>query len=86
QIIYPTTGVDGLDVSYKGTKLRTLSKTTFLVENTGNSPVLESDVIAPIKIVISDKANVLDTMIDSKLPTNLEFQAIRDKQEIFIKF
>lgn len=86
QIISASTGVEGLEISYKGTRLSSLSRMTFLVENTGNKPILESDVVSPIKIRISNAASILDAIIDSKSPSNLDFLAIKDKQDVVMKF
>lgn len=86
KIISPMTDVDGLDFIYKDKKLSALSKATFLIENTGSIPVLESDVVTPIKIKLLDGGNVLDTTVDSINPSNLDFFSIKNAQGITIKF
>ncbi|MGI2195741.1 hypothetical protein ACRN91_09080 [Shewanella baltica] len=86
QIISANTNVDGLEISYKGTRLSSLTRLTFLIENTGNKPILESDVVSPIRITISDSINILDTIVDSKIPSNLDFLVTKDNQDAIMKF
>jgi hypothetical protein len=86
QVISSNTAVEGLEISYKGMRLSSLSRMTFLVENTGNKPILESDVVSPIKIETSDKSNVLDVIVDSRVPNNLDLQAAKNGQGVVISF
>lgn len=86
QVISSNTAVDGLEIIYKGTKLSSLSRMTFLVENTGSKPILASDVVSPIKIETSGKSNILDVIIDSKQPENLEVQITNSSRSVEINF
>ncbi|WP_411559830.1 hypothetical protein [Pectobacterium brasiliense] len=86
KIISPMTDVDGLEFIYKNKKLNALSKATFLIENTGSTPVLESDIVTPIKIKFPYGGNILDTTIDSMIPSNLDFSLMKDTQEVIINF
>lgn len=85
-VISPSAEVDGLKVSYKGTELNTLSKTTFLIENTGSRPLLKSEVVSPIKIEVSKKVKVLDAIIDSQVPSNLDVNLIRNNGIVEVHF
>lgn len=86
EVISSSTAVEGLEINYKGTKLPSLSRMTFLIENTGNKPIVESDVVSPIKIETLNKSNILDVIVDSKTPNNLDLQAMKNSQSVVIKF
>lgn len=86
QVISSNASVDGLEIIYKGTKLTSLSKMTFLVENTGSKPILASDVVSPIKIDTSEESNILDVIVESKKPENLEVMITSSSQSVEIKF
>lgn len=86
QVISANSGVEGVEISYKGMKLSSLSRMTFLVENTGNKPILESDIVSPVKIVVSEETKVLDVIVDSKVPENLDFLASKEGRNVLIKF
>ncbi|MBB1311851.1 hypothetical protein H5162_20795 [Pseudoalteromonas sp. SR41-8] len=85
-VISPSAEVDGLKVSYKGIELNTLSKTTFLIENTGSRPLLKSEVVSPIKIEVPKKVKVLDAIIDSQVPSNLDVNLIRNNGVVEVHF
>ncbi|KAB7691836.1 hypothetical protein [Plesiomonas shigelloides] len=85
-VISPSAEVEGLKVSYKGTELNTLSKTTFLIENTGSRPLLKSEVVSPIKIEVPEKIKVLDAIIDSQEPNNLDVNLIRKNEVVEVHF
>lgn len=72
QLISTSAGVDGINITYNGTKLTSLSKMIFLLENTGNKPILKSDVITPVRITVPKDSNILDAIVDSKHPDNLD--------------
>lgn len=86
QVISSSTAVDGLEISYKGMILSSLSRMTFLVENTGSKPILASDVVSPIQIVPAEKSNILDVIVDSKKPENLDLQTTNNSRSIEINF
>ncbi|MCD9212781.1 hypothetical protein [Vibrio cholerae] len=85
-VISPSSEVDGLKVSYKGIELNTLSKTTFLIENTGSRPLLKSEVVSPIKIEVPKEVKILDAIIDSQVPSNLDVNLIRNNGIVEINF
>lgn len=86
QIISANTGVEGLEINYRGTNLKTLSRMTFLIENTGSTPISEADVVSPIEIKLSEAANILETIISSKLPNNLELWTTKSRRTVTVKF
>lgn len=86
QVISSSNAVDGLEISYKGTKLSSLSRMTFLVENTGSKPILASDVVSPIKIQVSERSNVLDVIVDSRKPENLDVQTTSSSRSVEVDF
>ncbi|WP_417511244.1 hypothetical protein [Methylophaga sp.] len=63
-----------------------MSKMTFLVENTGNKPILASDVVSPIKIETPEKSNILDVIVESKKPENLEVIITNNSRSVEIDF
>ncbi|QPR54863.1 hypothetical protein [Aeromonas allosaccharophila] len=85
-IISPSKDIKGLEVSYKGTKLEYLSKTIFIMENTGNRPLLKAEVVSPVKIKILDDVNVLDTIVESQHPQNIDVSLIQRDGIIDIDF
>ena len=85
-VISSNAAVDGLEIIYKGNKLYSLSRMTFLVENTGSKPILATDVVSPIKIEASKKSNILDVIIDSKQPENLEVRITNSNRSAEINF
>jgi len=86
QIISSNASVDGLEIIYKGTKLSSLSKMTFLVENTGSKPILASDVVSPIKIEATENSNILDVIVESKKPENLEVMITNSSRSVEVGF
>ena len=86
QIISSNASVDGLEIIYKGTKLSSLSKMTFLVENTGSKPILASDVVSPIKIETTENSNILDVIVESKKPENLEVMITNSSRSVEVGF
>lgn len=86
QLISASTGVEGIEISYKGTKLTALSKVVFLIENTGSKPILQSEVVSPVKITVSENANILDAMVDSKVPNNIDFFVKKSPKDVVIDF
>lgn len=52
--------------------MTSLSKSTFIIENTGNKPILTNDIVTPIKIEIPNKVSILDSIIELKNPDNLD--------------
>ena len=85
-IISPSTDVKGLDISYKGTKLSFLSKTVFQIENTGNRPLLSSDVVSPIRIEVQKDTSILDSIIEYKHPKNIEVNLSQNNEVIEVTF
>ena len=85
-VISPSISVDGLEISYKGVPLTTLSRSTFLIENTGSKSLLQSDVVAPIEIFVDEGVRVFDAMIESKTPDNLDILITQKTNSVLINF
>ncbi|MBE4254443.1 hypothetical protein HJ079_24725 [Vibrio parahaemolyticus] len=85
-VISPSISVDGLEISYKGTPLTTLSRNTFLIENTGSKSLLQSDVVAPIEVKVSEGVTVFDAMVESKQPDNLDILLSKQANSVLINF
>lgn len=63
--------LDGLVITYGGEKLDELSKTTFILSNTGRTPLLKRDVVQPVCIEFSPTSDVIDAKIESTMPRDL---------------
>lgn len=80
--------MDGLVISYSGEVLNELSKTSFVIVNSGRTPIHERDVAAPISIKFSDESDIIDAKIDSVFPQDLDASLYFNKTEgsIALKF
>ncbi|ELF5327087.1 hypothetical protein ACJXBB_001318 [Vibrio cholerae] len=85
-VISPSVEVDGLEIKYKGSPLNTLSRTSFLIENTGSKPLIEGDIVAPIKIDVPKGVTIFEATIDVKIPDNLDVQLKKSDSSVEVLF
>ncbi|ENM5875916.1 hypothetical protein NTE03_003888 [Vibrio mimicus] len=85
-VISPSISVEGLEIKYKGTPLTILSRSTFLIENTGSKSLLQSDVVSPIEIAVAEDVTVFDAMVESKQPENLDIVLSQKANSVFVSF
>lgn len=63
--------LDGLVITYHDKPLEELSKTVFVVTNTGGTPILKKDVAIPISIKFPKDSNILDVKLEGMQPKDL---------------
>jgi hypothetical protein len=62
--------IDKLQFSYDGRPVAALSKLSFVLANSGRTPIRSGDIVTPPTVTLPD-ARVLDTHIDNVKPSNL---------------
>lgn len=77
--------IDGLQILYAGKLVDNLSKIVFILENTGRTPIIASDMISPPKIEFSS-GKILKAEIEEVMPANVTAELIMDDTSIGITF
>ncbi|WP_413484713.1 hypothetical protein [Morganella psychrotolerans] len=86
-IISPSAQIDGIGIYYGGEKISNLSKTIFVMENTGRVSIKDSDVASPLTIGLSnDNTKVFDFILSGSEPSNIGATSERKGNSITINF
>ncbi|MBC7911847.1 MAG: hypothetical protein H7Y30_15175, partial [Pyrinomonadaceae bacterium] len=81
-------GLEKLKIFYGDKAISTVSKHTFILINTGRTPILEKDLISPPTIIFAENSEVLDLTIEKLNPENMIVHSIigPDNRSISINF
>ncbi len=74
QVIGPSQKFDGLQVNYRGNEISELSKGTLLIENSGRTPLLEREVVAPLFIQFGKDSPLIDLKVSRVEPSDVTVQ------------
>lgn len=87
-IISPSAQIDGIGIYYNNEKISNLSKTTFVLENTGRISIKKDDIVSPIIFSIKNNAKVFDFILSGRDPSNIEITTERkiNENELAIDF
>ena len=77
---------DDLELYHKNNKINNLSKTIFILQNTGRVPFTNDDLVKDIKLVLSDEIDILKCVILRSSPKNVDVSFIINNNELAINF
>ncbi|MFV7477078.1 hypothetical protein ACNPM1_16580 [Enterobacter pseudoroggenkampii] len=80
-VISPSTEIDGISIFYNDNIINNLSKTVFVVENTGRVAIKSSDIVSPLVINIIGQAKVFDFILNGMSPSNIDAVLTRYKNK-----
>jgi len=88
KIVDEVQGMDRLKVIYNGKTMPSMSKLSFVLNNSGRTPIIEKDVISYPIVKFSKNNEILEVKIDGLKPPNLQQEhSINTKNNSFeIKF
>lgn len=80
-VISPSAEIDGISIFYNDNKISNLSKSVFVVENTGRVAIKSSDIVSPLVINVIGQTKVFDFILNGMNPSNIDALLNRDKNK-----